>query len=259
MENTQIYKPESEILQLTNINNALVVAEDCAKLIREKHLSAKIQGKEFVMVEGWQFAGTRFGIIPIAGNPKRLERDDEIIYECTCDLINVATGQVVGHGYALCSSKEQSKRGFAEYALASMAQTRSIGKAYRNLLSWLMKSSGFEPTPFEEMDEVKNIYKQENIPDPKQTENLSKKYEELFKGKSPDEIKQLYNNLSANEKGKDSIAVKEATFWAEEYKKSNPEPKQELNQEAKTLFDPAQFEHPSYWVEQINGIKSKKV
>jgi hypothetical protein len=35
-----------------------------------------------------------------------------------------------------------------------MAQTRSIGKAYRNLLAWLMKSAGFEATPAEEMDFV---------------------------------------------------------------------------------------------------------
>jgi hypothetical protein len=33
-----------------------------------------------------------------------------------------------------------------------MAQTRAIGKAYRNLLAWLMKAAGFEATPAEEMD-----------------------------------------------------------------------------------------------------------
>ena len=35
-----------------------------------------------------------------------------------------------------------------------MAQTRAIGKAYRNLLAWLMKAAGFEATPAEEMDFV---------------------------------------------------------------------------------------------------------
>jgi hypothetical protein len=33
-----------------------------------------------------------------------------------------------------------------------MAQTRATGKAFRNLISWLMKAAGFEATPAEEMD-----------------------------------------------------------------------------------------------------------
>jgi hypothetical protein len=37
-----------------------------------------------------------------------------------------------------------------------MAQTRAIGKAYRNLLAWLMKAAGFEATPAEEMDFAKD-------------------------------------------------------------------------------------------------------
>ena len=33
-----------------------------------------------------------------------------------------------------------------------MAQTRAVGKAFRNQLAWLMKAAGFEATPAEEMD-----------------------------------------------------------------------------------------------------------
>jgi hypothetical protein len=35
-----------------------------------------------------------------------------------------------------------------------MAQTRAVGKAFRNQLAWLMKAAGFEATPAEEMDFV---------------------------------------------------------------------------------------------------------
>ena len=59
-------------------------------------------------------------------------------------------------GIALCSNKEKTKRYFDEYAILSMAQTRAIGKAYRNLLAWLMKAAGFEATPAEEMDFAKD-------------------------------------------------------------------------------------------------------
>ena len=46
------------------------------------------------------------------------------------------------------------KRSFDEYAICSMAQTRAVGKAYRLLIGWLMKSAGYEATPLEEMDGV---------------------------------------------------------------------------------------------------------
>ena len=35
-----------------------------------------------------------------------------------------------------------------------MAQTRAIGKAYRNLIGWVMKMAGYEATPKEEMVKV---------------------------------------------------------------------------------------------------------
>jgi hypothetical protein len=70
----------------------------------------------------------------------------------TCEVRNITTGQLVATGIALCSNAEKTKRYFDEYAILSMAQTRAIGKAYRNLLAWLMKAAGFEATPAEEMD-----------------------------------------------------------------------------------------------------------
>jgi hypothetical protein len=58
----------------------------------------------------------------------------------------------MGRGIAICSNKEAIKRNFEEYAIASMAQTRAEGKAYRMLLSWLISAAGYETTPAEEAD-----------------------------------------------------------------------------------------------------------
>ena len=181
-------------LSLTNVDDALLVAADCAKLIREKELSSNIKGKEFVKVEGWQFAGIRFGIIPMPDDPIRLDREKEIAYECKCNLVNYATGVIVGHGYAICSNKEYSKKSFDEYAIASMAQTRSIGKAYRNLLSWLMKANGFEPTPFEEMDGVQDF---DN--DKKATTTNAKKEPPRSNTKAQDKNKTNNDKLNSSE------------------------------------------------------------
>jgi alkylated DNA nucleotide flippase Atl1 len=58
---------------------------------------------------------------------------------------------VVSRGFAICSQKEMNRLRSDEYVLASMAQTRAIGKAYRNVIGWVMKLANYEPTPAEEI------------------------------------------------------------------------------------------------------------
>jgi hypothetical protein len=130
----------------------LQLASELSKLIKEKGLSSNIQGKQFVNVEGWQFAGASLGLMPIITDTKDLSNETTIKYMATCEVRNINTGQLVATGIALCTNAEKTKRYFDEYAILSMAQTRAIGKAYRNLLAWLMKAAGFEATPAEEMD-----------------------------------------------------------------------------------------------------------
>lgn len=150
---------------LINSDSMLNLSKDLAKLIKEKGLSSNIQGKQFVNVEGWQFAGASLGLMPIITETTDLTRRGtepgqvEIKYMAKCEVRNINTGQLVATGIAICSNFEHSKKRFDEYAILSMAQTRAIGKAYRNLLAWLMKAAGFEATPAEEMDFVTEIPK----------------------------------------------------------------------------------------------------
>jgi hypothetical protein len=138
--------------ELINKDSMLQLSNELSKLIREKGLSSNIQGKQFVNVEGWQFAGASLGLMPIITSTQDLSNENTIKYMATCEVRNINTGNVVATGIALCSNAEKTKRYFDEYAILSMAQTRAIGKAYRNLLAWLMKAAGFEATPAEEMD-----------------------------------------------------------------------------------------------------------
>lgn len=78
---------------------------------------------------------------------------DYYAYECTCKLVSIQTGKEVGTGHAICTNAESKKLDFDEYAVASMAQTRAIGKAFRNMLGYVMNAAGYETTPAEEMDE----------------------------------------------------------------------------------------------------------
>ena len=138
--------------ELINKDSMLQLSNELSKLIKEKGLSSNIQGKQFVNVEGWQFAGASLGLMPIITDTKDLSNETVIKYMAVCEVRNINTGAVVATGIALCSNAEKTKRYFDEYAILSMAQTRAIGKAYRNLLAWLMKAAGFEATPAEEMD-----------------------------------------------------------------------------------------------------------
>ncbi len=149
MENLEIEKPSYSLI---NKDSMLQLASELSKLIKEKGLSSNIQGKQFVNVEGWQFCGASLGLMPIITDTKDLSNETTIKYMATCEVRNIVSGDVVATGIALCSNAEKTKRYFDEYAILSMAQTRAIGKAYRNLLAWLMKAAGFEATPAEEMD-----------------------------------------------------------------------------------------------------------
>lgn len=131
----------------------LKAAQQLAKFIADNKLASTIQGRAYVQCEGWQFLFAVAGLDVIAAKPVRLERGSEICYEAEARLYN-AEGKEVGYGYAICSDAERTKKGWAEYAIASMAQTRAIGKAGRNRFAFVMKAAGFEPTPAEEMPEA---------------------------------------------------------------------------------------------------------
>lgn len=114
----------------------------------DNNLFVPIQGKNYVMVEGWQFAGGMMGLFP------RIVKVENVApgkWQAQAEIVSKKTGQIMSTGYAVCSIEEAKKRTFDDYAVLSMAQTRAIGKAYRNLIGWVMKMTGYESTPAEEM------------------------------------------------------------------------------------------------------------
>ena len=130
------------------------MAQVLSKHITDNKLSANISGHDYVMVEGWQFAGGLMGLFPQITEVKDL---GNMKWMATAQIINVKTGKVVSTGFAICSKDEMKKKSFDEYAILSMAQTRAIGKAYRNYIGWIIKMAGYESTPAEEAPKVKPV------------------------------------------------------------------------------------------------------
>ena len=164
---------DSEIVDIKSILQLSKFAVELKKFIVKAKLFSNIKGKNYVNVEGWEFAGAATGIIPMVRSV--VDQSDpetkEIKYMSEVELRN-QRGEVVGFGMAICSNKEQRKKSFDEYAIASMAQTRAIGKAYRNKLAFVMKMAGYEPTPAEEAQGTINKH---DIPAPEEKKATAKK------------------------------------------------------------------------------------
>ena len=156
--NTSVNKKNIESYDIANSYETMHLAQDLARFIKENKLFHHIQGKAYVNVEGWQYAGARLGILPVIEELNRIPTEDaEVKYQAQVKLYNLKSQveghpQIVGSGFAICSNRENGKRNYQEFAIASMAQTRAIGKAYRNILAWIIRAAGYEPTPAEEMD-----------------------------------------------------------------------------------------------------------
>lgn len=205
METTLTVQQEAayQLIKPADITNFSKVLRE---FITKSQLSTKIQGQEYVNVDGWKFAGLNFGLVPIVSEPVALHTKNDLItilyheiekrdkfgkkmvtepffassnlelsdryrdkfkdrikkeiihdfysYKCGCHIENSITGAKVGSGFGICSNIEISKTSFDEYAVISMSQTRAIGRAFKNVIGFIMKSAGYSPTPMEEMDGI---------------------------------------------------------------------------------------------------------
>ncbi len=144
---------KSESVELSSPTDIMAFATSLKDMIVQNHLFTDIRGKNYVNVEGWQIAGAFTGIFPVVEKCENLS--DETCYRYRAEVsLKDKEGATVGYGVAICTNKEQGKRNFDEYAVASMAQTRAVGKAFRLKIGWLLKVAGYETTPAEEMSVV---------------------------------------------------------------------------------------------------------
>ena len=197
----EIERPAFQLIKPKDITDFSKVLKE---FITKSGLSTKIQGAEYVNVDGWKFAGLNFGLVPIVSEPVAIHDKGDLItilyheierrdkfgkkmvtepffassniilsdryrekfkdktkkeithdfynYKCGCEIQNSITGAKLGSGFGICSNIEITKVSFDEFAVMSMSQTRAIGRAFKNVIGFIMKSAGYSPTPLEEMD-----------------------------------------------------------------------------------------------------------
>ena len=153
-QNKSLIKATTQAIRHYNLSqpgDVVRMAKTLQAYIVKQELYVEISGKKYTLVEGWQFAGGLLGLYP---RVVRVESKGENKWLAEVEIVDRKTDKVVSTGFAVCSKEEARKKTFDEYAILSMAQTRAIGKAYRNLIGWVMKLAGYEATPAEEMKPV---------------------------------------------------------------------------------------------------------
>jgi hypothetical protein len=123
-------------------------AKKITSIIENCKLYTTISGKKYVHVEGWEALGAMTNHCAVITSV----REEAEFFEASAELRD-GSGRVVSVGIARAYKQEKIKeriRWSEAYQVMSMAQTRAIGKAYRNQLAWIIRLAGYCPTPAEE-------------------------------------------------------------------------------------------------------------
>lgn len=147
-ELTVVTAPE---MAMQNFEMTAQIANRLKDFIETQKLYQIIQGKKFVLVEGWEALGGMLGILAKEESTTFNDYGDFNEYESNVQLVRLSDGIIVGRGSAICASDESTWANRPRYARRSMAITRATGKAYRIAFSWIVKCAGYEPTPAEDM------------------------------------------------------------------------------------------------------------
>ena len=147
----------------TKVGVATDVADCLSELVRSQGLvvtglNGRNKDAEYVTVEGWEVLGTMLGIVPVTTIIEDItNKQGRVVgYKARATLYQnpiIQNDEIVGGTVIARAEAQADKSGFQKdmFAIASMAQTRALGKAYRMGLSWIMKMAGFEGTFAEDM------------------------------------------------------------------------------------------------------------
>ena len=135
-------------LEMQRTNN---VADVCRGIVRKT--VKKIQGKDYVQVEGWQSIATAHGCVAGSDAPVYLSDVPEKGYQARGYITHIATGNVISTAYGFVGDDEVQWANRPAYARQAMAQTRAISRACRSAFAHVvvMMDDNLQVTPAEEV------------------------------------------------------------------------------------------------------------
>jgi hypothetical protein len=155
------------------VDKASVMAKVLQRVVKQANLSRKFGGeKEHLFFEAWQTIGQFFSCTPQTEWTKPIMDGEKLVgYEARVNVVN-SEGRVIACAESMCMRDEPNWRNKPLYALRSMAQTRTAGKALRSVFAWVAVLAGYSGTPAEEMSD--------DIPDSKPPKEPTKKAPSKF-------------------------------------------------------------------------------
>ena len=132
---------------------ATEIADVLTNVIEQKKLYVAIQGRRHVLAEGWQVLASlmQVGLETEWTRPLYLEDSKAVWgYEARV-LARSKDGQVLGSAESMCTRAERQWSDRDDFALRSMAQTRAVSRTLRQCIGFIVKLSGFDATPADEM------------------------------------------------------------------------------------------------------------
>lgn len=145
--------PEEKI---KSARDEMEAAAGMAKLLKDlvdqAGLAKKFGGqKEHLEYEAWQTIGKWHRYTAATEWTRPIKEDDKIIgWEARVNIID-ENGRIIATAENMCMRDEPNWKTKPNYAIRSMAQTRTAGKAFRSILSHVAVLAGYSPTPAEEM------------------------------------------------------------------------------------------------------------
>ena len=147
---------------------AIEIADCLSEVIEAKGLAlalnTKHPEKKYLTIEAWQVLGTFLGLTPVSEIIGEIQNNKGVVvgYRARAQIYKnpvIKNGEIVAGALLSSMEAEADRSGFQKdrFAIASMAQTRALSKAYRMALSWIVNLAGYEGTGAEEMKEYENI------------------------------------------------------------------------------------------------------
>ena len=140
-----LFQTSDPRLALARMSDLATVLVD---VVRDRRLSVRISGRDFLTSEAWTTLGAMVGIVPVVAWTRRLE--DGSGWEARVEA-RTLDGRLVGAAESMCSRTESKWARRDEFAIRSMAQTRAISRALRAPLGQVVVLGGYEPASAEEM------------------------------------------------------------------------------------------------------------
>lgn len=141
--------PEAQLAFATKAANALM------GVVKNKPKPVMIQGKQYLEYGDWQVLGRFYGAtVEIEWTKPLYGAEPGKVTGYEARALVKRNGEVISSAEGMCTRDEKRWKAADEYAVRSMAQTRTAAKALRNAFGWVAELAGYSATPAEEMDSV---------------------------------------------------------------------------------------------------------